>query len=82
MEREESSREERKAEERRPLDEAGQGEAEGFEASERMLRDRAEHREPGGNPLHDRSDPEPDRPRAEYGEADEEHTTEGSDRDR
>ena len=66
----------------RPLAEAGEGEAEGFEAAERMLRDRAEHREPGGNPRYDRPAPEPDDPRAEYGEPDEEHSAEASDSDR
>ena len=35
-----------------------------------MLRDRAEHREPGGNPKYDRPPPEPDASDAAYGEAD------------
>jgi hypothetical protein len=82
MEREFETREARETEERRPLEEAGQGEAEGFEQSEELLRDRAEHREPGGNPRYDRPDPEAEEPDAEYGEPDEEHSAEvtGSDR--
>ena len=73
---------ERKTEEQRPLEEAGQGEAEGFEQAEEMLRDRAEHREAGGNPRYDQPDPEPDRPDVDYGEADEEHSTETTHSDR
>ena len=53
-----------------PVEEAGGGEAEGFEAAEQMLRDHAEHREPGGNPKYDRPPPEPDVSDAAYGEAD------------
>lgn len=34
-----------------PVDEAGGGEAEGFEQSEELLIDQAEHGESGGNPL-------------------------------
>jgi hypothetical protein len=59
----------------RPVAEAGGGEAEGFEQSEEMLRDLAEHREPGGNPKYDRGDPETDGSAA-YGEADHEHSSE------
>ena len=60
----------------RPLAEAGEGEAEGFEAAEEQLRNRAEHRDPGGNPRYDQGDPEPDDPDATYAEADHEHSTE------
>jgi hypothetical protein len=60
----------------RPLAEAGEGEAEGFEAAEEQLRNLAEHRDPGGNPEYDRGDPEPDDPDATYAEADHEHSTE------
>jgi hypothetical protein len=60
----------------RPVAEAGGGEAEGFEQSEEMLRDFAEHREPGGNPKYDRGDPEADESAAAYGEADHEHSSE------
>lgn len=60
----------------RPVAEAGGGEAEGFERSEEMLRDLAEHREPGGNPKYDRGEPESDESPATYGEADHEHSSE------
>jgi len=55
---------------RAPVEEAGGGEAEGFEDAEKALRDHAEHREAGGNPKYDRPPPEPDAPDATYGEAD------------
>jgi hypothetical protein len=61
----------------RPLAEAGQGVAEGFEAAEEQLRNRAEHRDAGGNPRYDRGEPEPEDAGAVYGEADHEHSTEG-----
>jgi hypothetical protein len=61
----------------RPLAEAGEGVAEGFEQSEEQLRNRAEHRDAGGNPWYDRADPEPDDPEASYSEADHEHSSEG-----
>jgi hypothetical protein len=76
MERD-TKRIERDAEARRPLDEAGQGEAEGFEQAEERLRDLAEHRDEGGNPRHDRGEPEEADPRATYGEADHEHSSAG-----
>ena len=53
-----------------PVEEAGGGVAEGFEAAEEMLRDNAEHREPGGNPKYDAPPPEPDASDAVHGEAD------------
>ncbi|MBN1529965.1 MAG: hypothetical protein JW895_12955 [Thermoleophilaceae bacterium] len=57
----------------RPLEESGEGEAEGFEEAERELIEHATHEEQGGNPLHDAFTPEQesDRSTAEYGEADE-----------
>jgi hypothetical protein len=55
---------------RAPVEEAGGGEAEGFEASEAALRDHAEHRDAGGNPKYDRPDPEPDGDAGTYSEAD------------
>ncbi len=55
---------------RAPVEEAGGGEAEGFEQAEQALRDHAEHREPGGNPKYDRPPPEPDEADVDYGEAD------------
>jgi hypothetical protein len=60
----------------RPLREGGEGEAEGFEQAEEELRARAAHEDPGGDPLADRSDPEPQRSDAEYGEADHERSSE------
>jgi hypothetical protein len=59
-----------------PVEEGGGGEAEGFEDAEEALRDHAEHREAGGNPKYDQPDPEVDRERAEYGEADREESSE------
>jgi hypothetical protein len=59
-----------------PIEEGGGGEAEGFEDAEGALRDRAEHREAGGNPKYDRPDPEADAERAEYGEADQAESNE------
>lgn len=57
----------------RPLAEAGEGEAEGFEQSEQALIEGASHGDPAGNPLGDRFTPEEadaeDLPT--YGEADE-----------
>ena len=42
----------------RPLAEAGEGEAEGFEQSEAALIEAASHGDPAGNPLGDRFTPE------------------------
>jgi hypothetical protein len=75
-------RERDKQEARRPLEEAGQGEAEGFEQAEEQLRELAEHGEPGGNPKYDRPDPEAEEPRADYGEPDHERSAEVPDADR
>ena len=58
----------------RPLDEAGGGEAEGFEQAEKELRENAEHGELNPrDPIRDQFTPEQesDRSGAEYGEADE-----------
>lgn len=56
----------------RPLAEAGEGEAEGFEQSEEALIDAASHGDPAGNPLGDRFTPEDAASEglATYGEAD------------
>ena len=59
---------EREAEERRPVEEAGGGEAEGFEQSEQELIERAEGEAGEGHPLGDRF------PAEEEGEA---HTIHG-----
>ena len=61
---------------RAPVEEAGGGEAEGFEQAEQALRDHAEHREAGGNPKYDRPPPEPDQSNADYGDADHVESTE------
>ena len=64
----------RRAEERRPLEEAGEGEAEGFEQAEAELIEQAQHGENRGDPATDAFEPEEesDRSSAEYGEPDEE----------
>ena len=61
----------------RPLEEAGEGEAEGFEAAEYELIERAENAH-GPSPIRDAEGIEEDPAAldAEYGEADEEHTAE------
>jgi hypothetical protein len=61
----------------RPLEEAGEGEAEGFEEAEAELIERAENPH-GPSPIKDAEgwDEEPAALDAEYGEADEEHTSE------
>jgi hypothetical protein len=64
--------------EERPLAEAGEGESEGFEQAEKLLRERASHEDDTpGNPLRDRPDPE--EPGADpdvYGQADDVESTE------
>jgi hypothetical protein len=45
-------------EEERPLAEAGEGESEGFEQAEQLLKERASHEDDHGGPLRDRPDPE------------------------
>jgi hypothetical protein len=53
----------------RPLEEAGEGEAEGFEMAERDLEEHATHGDPGVDPTTQAGRPEaPDR--QDYGEAD------------
>lgn len=75
-------REEEKREAERPVEEAGGGEAEGFEMAEEALRRHAEGIEDGGNPLEDASQVEPEDSGAVYGEADQEHSSERPDSDR
>jgi hypothetical protein len=53
----------------RPLEESGEGEAEGFELAERDLEEHATHGDPGVDPTTQAGRPEESRPR-EYGEAD------------
>lgn len=68
----------------RPLAEAGEGEAEGFEQAEEQLIEAASHGDPARNPMGDRFTPEEARSEglAEYGEADEEHVSEDTEGDR
>ncbi|MBN8867125.1 MAG: hypothetical protein J0H98_06195 [Solirubrobacterales bacterium] len=69
----------RRREAERPLREAGEGEAEGFEESERELIEQAENPEAGRNPKYDAGRPEAEADPAEYGEADEIHSSERPD---
>jgi hypothetical protein len=75
------SLEERRRQERAPLEEAGEGEAEGFEQAEEELIEHASHGDQGPDPSHLAGEPE-ERSDAEYGEADHEESSEqpGSDR--
>ena len=74
---EERDLEQRREEEQRPLEEAGEGEAEGFEEAEAQLIERAENPH-GPSPLKDAEsvEEEPEALDAEYGEADHEYTAE------
>lgn len=60
----------RREEERRPLEEAGQGEAEGFEQAEADLIDNAEHGDGHGIPEPDQFGVEAEQDPAVYGEPD------------
>ena len=71
----EESLEHRREEEQRPLREAGQGEAEGFEEAERELIEHASHGDSGPDPTELAGMPEEDSG-AEYGEADHEESSE------
>ena len=68
-------REERHAEERRAPDEAGGGEAEGFEQAEEELIEHASHGDPGPDPTNLAGDAE-DYRGDEGGEADHEYSSE------
>ena len=70
----EEERDLRHAEEMRPLEEAGQGESEGFELAEQDLIDNASHsNDSTPDPTHLAGEPEdPEAAEAEHGEADEE----------
>jgi hypothetical protein len=65
---------EKRREARRPVEEAGGGEAEGFEQAEELLIERAENWEEGRSPTHD-AFPSEEAGGAEYGEADHERTS-------
>ncbi len=66
---------------RRPVEEAGGGEAEGFEQAEDALRRNASHEDSGASPTQDAftGEVESDRSGAEYGEADHVESTETGD---
>ena len=68
----------------RPLAEAGEGEAEGFEQAEEELIEAASHGDPSGDPLGDRFTPEEAGAEGltEYGEGDDEHVSEDTSDDR
>ena len=66
-----------------PVEEAGGGEAEGFEQAEARLIEEAENFDEGRSPLRDAIDEEAEpNDRAVYGEADAEHSSEEEDDDR
>jgi hypothetical protein len=68
--------EDRRSEAERPVEEAGGGEAEGFELAEERLVEEAENFDGGRSPLRDAiDDAEPSDPDV-YGEADEEPSSE------
>ena len=75
------SLEERRRQERAPLEEAGEGEAEGFEQAEQELIEHASHGDQGPDPTHLAGEPE-ERTDAEYGEADHEESSEQPGNDR
>lgn len=75
-------RDQEKREAERAVNEAGGGEAEGFEQSEKALIDQAENFDAGRNPKYDAGKAEAERSGAVYGEADEEHVSEREDPDR
>ena len=72
MESSEENLEARRKEERRPVEEAGGGEAEGFEQAEAELVDQAENFDEHRSPRRDAFDAEEesDRSTADYGEPD------------
>ena len=79
---EHESLEERRRQERAPLDEAGEGEAEGFELAEAELIEHASHGDSGPDPSNLAGEPEdPGAADAEYGEADHEESAEVPDQD-
>lgn len=64
--------EQRRKQERAPVEQAGGGESEGFEQAEQQLQRNASHEDSGGSPTQDAFTPEveSDRSTAEYGESD------------
>jgi hypothetical protein len=71
----------RHEQERRPVEEAGGGESEGFEAAEEELVEHASHGDSGPDPSQLAGEPE-ESPEGEYGEADHEESSERPDEDR
>ncbi|HEX8974894.1 MAG TPA: hypothetical protein VF781_00140 [Solirubrobacteraceae bacterium] len=67
-----------------PLIEAGEGESEGFELAEQELIEHASHgdQHSAGRIIQDASDQDEDARQNDGGEGDEEHTSEGPDRER
>lgn len=74
-------RDRERRESRRVVEDAGGGEAEGFEQSEAALTRQAENFDAGRNPKYDRGEAEENPPTGTYGEADEEHSSERTDSD-
>jgi hypothetical protein len=62
-----------------PVEEAGGGEAEGFEQAEEELIEHATHGDPAPDPTADAPEPEPDEENAEHGSGDHEHSSERAD---
>jgi hypothetical protein len=76
------SERDRHEEERRPVEEAGGGEAEGFEQAEEELIEHASHGDPAPDPNELAGDPEdPESSEAVYGEPDHERSSETPDAD-
>ena len=71
-----TSREEDREEAQRPLTEAGQGVAEGFEEAERELIEHSSHGDEAPDPTEMAGDIEAEESDAEYGEADHEKSSE------
>jgi hypothetical protein len=75
----ERDREAERREAMRPVEEAGGGEAEGFEEAEEMLVERAENFDSGRSPRRDAFDDAETTDPGVYGEADEERSSEDND---
>lgn len=73
---EKHEKEAEKPEAERAVEEAGGGEAEGFEQAEAALRRQAEGSDESGDPIEQAGEVEAERSGAGYGEADREHSSE------
>ena len=78
---EKHDRDEMKKEAERAVNEAGGGEAEGFEQSEEALIEAAENFDEGRDPMEDAGKVEEEKSDAVFGEADHEHSSETPDDD-